>query len=72
MAKVWEIIANYTDFEKYYEYSLKKSTSKTYSQHWHNHMPKIYFFCFVFMNIHFYIPFEKFRIALNFQLPSPK
>jgi len=24
------------------------------------------------MNIHFYIPFEKFRIALNFELPSPK
>lgn len=40
-------------------------------QLWHDHMPKIYIF-FVFMNIHFYIPFEKFRIALNFELPSPK
>lgn len=47
-------------------------STKTYSQFGMTTCQKYTLFLFVFMNIHFYIPYEKFRFALNFELPSPK
>lgn len=52
-----------------YDHHFKKQTKKY--RLWHIHVPKIYTLVFFLMNIHFYIPFVRFMIALWFELPSP-